>query len=442
MNIGSRHCSTSGCAASAAWSSTWIRAALVEASPHWRPPVAGGRRSTGGSSVALTSWRSLRRSGLPQVNPGTIFLLLLAAIGAAWAAGLIRPHYEDGRLTLGVLRAGRVLATFDFRDTGLLLLLALTMGWAVAAAVERSQWVPSTDGPLGPALAITTPLGWLLVVAGLSRLAFLLASIPVTLGSPLLLPPPPLLTANASVGALLRWLQALSDQTNLLLLIALLLMFALSGLCASWWIFRRRNGLVALLPTRTILAVEIVNDVVPGPVFSTVVCVWSAGTVVVRLNFVALKEGWRTRRVPHAADTGWTFGEVGIEATIAILAIAFLILPPLSSADISGVLIPGVVHADFVHPFGLGSSSQSGATGSIGYSETVRPGAQLTAKSQTVMRVDGDSPTFSPYWRGLALGGWDGNPWYELSSTRGGPGRLPPPLVPHGTPPPGGLPPS
>ena len=379
---------------------------------------------------------------MPQVNPGTIFLLLLAAIGAAWAAGLIRPHYEDGRLTLGVLRAGRVLATFDFRDTGLLLLLALTMGWAVAAAVERSQWVPSTDGRLVPALAITTLLGWLLAVAGLSRLAYLLASIPVTLGSLLLLTPSPLLSANASVGALLRWLQALPDQTNLLLLIALLLMFVLSGLWASWWIFRRRNGLVALLPTGTILAVEIINDVVPGPVFSTVVWLAAAATVLLRLNFVALKEGWRTRRVPHAADTGWTFGEVGIEATIAILAIAFLILPPLSSADISGVLIPGVVHADFVHPFGLGSSSQSGATGSIGYSETVRPGAQLTAKSQTVMRVDGDSPTFYPYWRGIALAGWDGIQWYELPSTRDVPVRLQPLLAPHATLPRDDLPPS
>ncbi len=133
--------------------------------------------------MALTIWSSRRRDGLPQVNPGTIVLLLVAAIAAAWAAGLIRPHYEDARLTLRAFRAGRVLASFDFRDTGLLLLLALTMGWAVAAAVERSQWVPGTEGRLVPAMAITTLLGWLLITAGLSRLAYLLASIPVTLGA-------------------------------------------------------------------------------------------------------------------------------------------------------------------------------------------------------------------------------------------------------------------
>jgi len=392
--------------------------------------------------VAPTSWIWRRRNELLQVNPGTVLLLLVAAIGGAWAAGLFRPHYEDGRLTLRVLRAGRVLATFDFRDTGLLLLLALMMGWAVAAAVERSQWVPNTEGRLVPAVAITTLLGWLLVAAGLSRFAFLLAAIPVAIGSLLLLTPSPLLTANAGVAALLKWLQALPDQTNLLLLIGLLLMFVLTGLWTSWWVFRRRNGLVALLPTGTILAVEIINDVVPGPVFFTVVWLAAAASVLLRLNFVALKEGWRTRRVPHAADTGWTFGEVGIEATVAILAIAFLILPPLSSADISGVLIPGVVHADFGHPFGLGSSSRGGGTGSVGYSDVVRPGSKLTAKPKTVMRVSGDSPTFYPYWRGVALAGWDGIQWYPLPSTREVPVRQQPVLAAHATLPRDDLPPS
>src|SRR2546421_5354666 len=139
----------------------------------------------------MTIWSLRRRDGLPKVNPGTIVLLLVAAIGAAWAAGLIRPRYEDGRLTLRAFRAGRVFASFDFRDTGLLLLLALTMGWAVAAAVERSQWGPGTDGRLVPAVAITTVLGWLLVAAGLSRLAYPLAADSVTPCCLFLLTPSP-----------------------------------------------------------------------------------------------------------------------------------------------------------------------------------------------------------------------------------------------------------
>jgi transglutaminase-like putative cysteine protease len=383
---------------------------------------------------------------LPQVNPGTIVLLILAAIGAAWAAGLFRPHYEDGRLTLRVLRGGRVLATFDFRNTGLLLVLALLMGWAVAAAVERSGsgWgVPGTEGRLVPALAMTTVLGWIFIVAGFSRLGYLIASLAAAILSLLVFTPSPLTSPRVSLAALLKWLQALPDQTTLLLLMGLILMFALTGLWTSWWIFRRRGGLVALLPTGTILAVEIINDVSPALVFLTVVWLAAAASVLLRLNFVALKEGWRTRRVPHAADIGWTFGEVGIEAIIAILAVAFLILPPLSSTDISGVLIPGVTHTDAFHPFGIGSGSgsQSGSTGSVGYSETVRPGSQLTAKSKTVMTVSGDSPTFYPYWRGIALAGWNGIQWYELPSTQDVPVRQQPLLNAHETLPRDDLPP-
>jgi hypothetical protein len=222
----------------------------------------------------------------------------------------------------------------------------------------------------------------------------------------------------------------LPGQTNLLLLMGLVGMFALAGVWTSWWIFRRHNGLVALLPTGTILAVEIINDTSAGLGFFVVVWLAAAAAVLLRLNFVALKESWRSRRLPHAADTGWTFGEVGVEATVGILAIAFLILPPLSSSDISGALIPGVVHADPFHPFGIGSGAGGGGgVGSIGYSETVRPGSQLKAKSQTVMRVSGDAPIYYPYWRGIALAGWDGIQWYELPSTQEVPVRQQPRLA-------------
>jgi transglutaminase-like putative cysteine protease len=372
---------------------------------------------------------------LPQVNLGTILLLAAAILGAAWAAGLFRARYEDGQLTLGVLRAGRVLASFSVRDTGLLLALALVMGWAVAAAVERSAWVPDTEGKLVPAVAIATVLGWLLAIAGLPRFAYLMASIPATLVPVVLLTPSPLSAGGASLPALLKWLQALPDQFNLLLLIGLLVMFAVTGLWISWWIFRRGNGLVALLPTGTVMAVEIINDTSPGPGLVTFTIVWlaAAASVLLRLNFVALKAGWRTRHVPHAADTGWTFGEVGIEAIIGILAIAFIIVPPLSSADISGMLIPALTRGDTLHPFGIGSGSQPATTGSVGYSELVRPGSQLTAKSKSVMLVTGDSPTYYPYWRGIALAGWDGLEWYPLASSNNLPVRQQPVLAARGT---------
>src|SRR6202158_3930029 len=366
---------------------------------------------------------------LPQVNPATITLLVVALRGAAWAAGLLRAHYEDGRATLRVSRAGRVVLTLNVRDTWLLLAMSLLMGWAGAAAVERSAWVPGfdTEGRLVPALALTSVLGWLFACAGFRRFAYGIASLVAALVSLALFTPSPLTTSGPSVQALLKWSTDLPAQTNLLLLMGLILMFALAGAWTSWWIFRRHNGLVALLPTGTILAVEIINDTSPGLGFFVVVWLAAAASVLLRLNFVALKESWRSRRLPHAADTGWTFGEVGVEATVAILAIAFLILPPLSSSDISGALIPGVVHADLAHPFGIGSGSGGGGgVGSTGYSETVRPGSQLKAKSQTVMRVSGDGPIYYPYWRGIALAGWDGLQWHSIPSSQEVPVRQQP----------------
>ena len=366
---------------------------------------------------------------MPQVNPATVGLLVVALLGAAWAAGLLRAQYDDGRATIRVTRAGRVLVTFDLRDTWLLLALALLMGWAVAAAVERSAWVPGfdTEGRLVPALALTTALGWIFACAGLRRFAYGIASLGAALVSLAWFTPSPLTTSGLSVPALRKWSLDLPAQTNLLLLMGLILMFAIAGVWTSWWLFRRHNGLVALLPTGTILAVEIINDTSPGLGFFVVVWLAAAASVLLRLNFVALKESWRSRRLPHAADTGWTFGEVGVEATVAILAIAFLILPPLSSSDISGALIPGVVHADLAHPFGIGSGSGGGGgVGSIGYSETVRPGSQLKAKSQTVMRVSGDGPIYYPYWRGIALAGWDGLQWYSIPSSQEVPVRQQP----------------
>src|ERR1700682_1355382 len=120
---------------------------------------------------------------LPQVNPATVSLLIVALLGAAWAAGLVRAHYEDGRATLRVTRAGRVVVTLNVRDTWLLLALSLVMGWAVAAAVERSAWVPGidTEGRLVPALALTSVLGWIFACAGLRRFAYGITSLGASL---------------------------------------------------------------------------------------------------------------------------------------------------------------------------------------------------------------------------------------------------------------------
>ena len=93
---------------------------------------------------------------------------------------------------LQVTRAGRVVATFNVRDTWLLLALSLLMGWAVSAAVEHSAFVPDTEGRLVPALALTSVLGWIFVSAGLRRFAYSIASLAAVSVSLALFTPSPL----------------------------------------------------------------------------------------------------------------------------------------------------------------------------------------------------------------------------------------------------------
>ncbi len=362
-------------------------------------------------------------AGLPPFSPALLALLAGVALAAAWATRLIQLRYDDGRFTVGLFRQARLVAAFNLRDTWLLLGLAIVMGWTVAAAVERAAWVSSSDGRLVPAMAIATLIGWALAVSPLSRLGFFLGCLPAVVVPLGMLTPSPLTTGGLTLGSLQRWVTDLLAQPATALLMGLIALMLVSGLWTSWWVFRRRNGLVALLPTGSLLAVEIINDSNALLYFLSIVWVAAAASILLRLNFVALKERWRVRRLPRASDTGWTFGEVGVEAIGALLVASFLLIPPLSSTDISGFLVPGTLSSDSFHPFGLGSGPGHVVVGSIGYSETVRPGSQLKAKSQTVMIVSGDNPTYYPYWRGIALAGWDGISWYQLPSTPGIPVR-------------------
>ncbi|MDQ6882762.1 MAG: transglutaminase domain-containing protein [Candidatus Dormibacteraeota bacterium] len=355
---------------------------------------------------------------MPLFNPALLIALAVVAIAAAWALHLIEIDHDDGRLRLRFFR--RASVTFALRDTWLLLGLAIVMGWAVAAALESAAWVSSSEGHLVPAIAIGTVIGWVLAISPLSRLGFITAGAAALLVPFAVIAPTPLTGGGIAPAAFSKWVMDLPGQPSTALLLGLIALMLLCGLWSGWWVFRRRLGLVALLPTGSLLAVEIINDTNALLWVFSIAWVSAATSLLLRLNFVTLKDRWRVRRLPRASDTGWTFGEVGIEAIGALLLAAFLLIPPLSSADISGFLVPGTLSADSLHPFGLGAGSGGGhaAIGSIGYSETVRPGSQLKAKSQTVMIVSGDNSTFYPYWRGIALGGWDGITWYQLSNTQ------------------------
>lgn len=364
---------------------------------------------------------------MPPVSPGLILLVAIVLVSAAFALGIFGVGYDEGQLAVRLSRGGRLAVTFDLRDTWFLLLLVIILGWSVAAAVDHSAWVQGSE-KVTPAIVISSLIAWALALTRVRRVIFLLLSIPGIV-IPLVLILSDQLGGLGSLAAVGRWITALAGRQQLGMLAGLLFLMMVSGFWTSWWTFRRRNGLVALLPTGTILAVEIINDPNPGLYLFTVFWLVCAAGILLRLNFVALKRRWRSRRVPRAADTGWIFGEVGFEATALLLLVAF-VLPPLSTVDISTSFLPGSISTDLFHPFGLGVGKPgNGASASVGYSETVRPGAQLKARSQEIMVVSGGSALY-PYLRGIALGGWDGISWYQLPPTDASPVRQQPRLEP------------
>jgi transglutaminase-like putative cysteine protease len=355
---------------------------------------------------------------LPIFSPNLLILAAIVLAGGLLASGVVRLRDEDGTFLVVVRRRPRPLLSVRHRDTWLLLGLIVVLGWAVATALDRTWGVTGSDR-LIPAMFLATVIGWLLVISGISGRWFAGASLAVTAGFLLLFSPPAFAgrLASASPDALWRWLSSVSVSASQLLLGGLIALMAVSALWTAWWSFRRRHGLAAVFPTGAIMAVEVLNDTNPILYFLTALWLAAAATILLRLNFVALKERWRLRRMPRASDTGWNFGEVGSEAIVLMLAVAF-VLPPLSSEDVSNFLVPSATHGLEFHPFGIGTGA-GGTFGrpQVGYSETIQPGASLQAKPVTIMYVTGVTSTYYPYLRGTALGGWNGTRWYPLPGT-------------------------
>jgi hypothetical protein len=356
---------------------------------------------------------------LPPVNQTTLLAALAGLVVVAWLSGMVRVQSEDGVARIGVLRRWSV--EFDFRDTWLLLGLVVILGWSVATALQQSNWAPGSDR-LPAAVLVAVLAGWLAAVSRLSRRGFALIGLLVVLayavwstlgavhlGSNFDVGPVP-----DSLRPLAMWASATWFQSRFAMLIGLIVLVMLTGWWTSWWVFRRRSGLVALMPSGTILAVEVLNDTSPGLIFFSFAWLAAAVLLLVRLHYVRLKERWHARRIPRAQDTTWTFGEIGFEATALLLLAAFL-LPPLTSDDMSSQLVPSTLNASGFHPFNFGGVFKSGPQ-NVGYSETVRPGAQLHARPVVVMSVSGEFAGMYPYWRGVALGGWDGEAWYLLNT--------------------------
>lgn len=355
--------------------------------------------------------------------------LLVFALAAAgiWAlvTGRLQVAWNDGRPHLSVRLAGARSLTLPlhFAEGWTVALAVFVALWAAAEAVLRSEWPLGLD-PLIPVILLGALCGFLLAKSPLNAVAYALAGLELGFIAVVWLT-----YRRASGGGdahaawavwwpVQQWLAEFWRAGNWATQMGLMGAAWVTGLWTSWWVFRQRRALLALIPSAVIIAVDVLNDPT-HPVLYFLVILWlTAGlSLLLRLNYVTLSRRWRTRRVPRAADTAWGFGEISLQATGALLLVSFL-LPPLNQQDLSSFLVPpDVAIANFGRSlgWGYGSSGIRGGFIETGFSANVRPSGPIRRNSRVVLEIGGVDSASVLYWRGAALGSWDGREWKELA---------------------------
>jgi len=122
------------------------------------------------------------------------------------------------------------------------------------------------------------------------------------------------------------------------------------------------------------------------------------------------------RRASHRLDgLGWRFGS-SAAAVAVVLTIVALVLPPISTTDISARLFP---HGLSFGTGGRGSGvTITGGADTIGFNPSVIPGGQLTSHPQSVMSytTDTSSPVYVRVDNDTEFA--NGN-WFRRVPTRG-----------------------
>jgi len=357
--------------------------------------------------------------------PSLLIFAGAAGVTAAVLTGRLRAAWEMGRVRLTLTGGRQWTFAFpvQFREGWTVAALLVVVLWATGETVLRSEWLPGL-GALLPMMLLGALCGFVLAKSPLNALGFILAGLEVGFVCVVLL------TNSAASGAsphpgwqvwwpVHTWLAEFWRSTSWASQMALMATAWLTGLWTGWWIFRRQNGLIALAPSGVIIAVDVLNDPTHGVLYFLAIVWLMAGLgLLLRLHYVGLSRRWRVRRVPRAADTGWNFGEIGFEATAALVLMAF-ILPPLNQQDLSSFLVPPDLSiANFGRSIGLGYGGAGGRGGRVetGFSLNVRPWGPIKRTNKVVFEASGADTSNVLYWQGIALGDWDGREWTKLSS--------------------------
>jgi hypothetical protein len=156
------------------------------------------------------------------------------------------------------------------------------------------------------------------------------------------------------------------------------------GYWLGWVAFRERRGVLAVLPAVVVLAVNVLNapsiTLRAGPGSSIglaeTLALLAALLVIGLAELSSLASQWRGRRVPALQGLRGRYITSLAVASIVVVA-AGLLIPPLTSTDISGSLFHGSGR-------GLGGST-AGEAATIGFNPVVQPGGDLVNRPIPVL---------------------------------------------------------
>ncbi|MGA8633525.1 MAG: transglutaminaseTgpA domain-containing protein [Candidatus Dormiibacterota bacterium] len=339
--------------------------------------------------------------------------------------------YVDRPLQLRepVLRKASRDHSFEIAAVLCVALIAAT-AWAVLAA----GWVHGGGGAI--VVAVTSVIeAALLAQARAPRVTTAIAApflglaaiVPTTLAAMPALP-------GQSVGAIAgRYLSAiftgLASTQDWDFTVGLCAILFLCGYWLGWMVLREHRGVLAVIPVFSVLATNVVNAASPNPIAlpETIAVVLAIG-VVAAAYLGSLGDRWAASRITPLDGLGWRFGS-SAAAVAVVLTIVALVLPPISTTDISARLFPHGLN------FGAGGHGNGGfvpgGADTIGFNPSVILGGRLISHPQPVMtyttntpspvyiRVDNDTQFADGSWFPESPNAWAGDSWSELQFPQG-----------------------
>jgi len=291
--------------------------------------------------------------------------------------------------------------------------LIVATAWAVLAA----GWVQGGGGAIVVAVTSVIEVA-LLAQARAPRIAAAVAApflglaaiVPTTLAA---MPPAAGQTAAAIAGryasALFTGLASTQDWDFTVGLCAILF---LCGYWLGWMVLREHRGVLAVIPIFSVLATNVVNAANPDPIaLPETIAVVLAIAVVAAAYMGSLGDGWTASRITALDGLGWRFGSSAAGVAV-VLTIVALLLPPVSTTDISAKLFP--------QGLGLGSKGQGlgtgGGLGTIGFNPSVTLGGPLVSHPEPVLTYTVNTAT-PVYLRIADDTQFDNGSWYPRGSS-------------------------